>query len=283
MILIIAAAALGGTLGSKSYQNHPPSVPIFNHTSPNATAPDTTSPNNFTALNITKSIVNSTALASVAWQDANSVVHYRVYYQDSNNIIKESAWNDAQPKWYVSNEDIGMAKNGTPLAVVSTPNIKSSAPNLHLFFLNLAGEINEWVTRDSISWQNGSIDEHEFAPTGNSQLACYDGNDCNDSVLLVFQDLQNTLQLYKSTTESSTTSPVPAKPIPGSGLGLVIVGQHTYPRQLWLFYQIDSNNLVAADWIDASQAAASSNVHPYLSPHFHANCNLADLPNITAG
>ena len=265
VVVLIIAAILGGIFGSKAHRNRAGSAPIVNNTSSNDT-----SPNNATASNVTKSIISDSALASVAWSDANGVIHYRVYYQDSNNMIKESAWTnaDSPPKWYVSNEGIGTAKNGTPLAVVSTLNAKASAPSLHLIYLNSAGEINEWVTRDGITWVNGTINTHNITPDKNTQLAaasyfCNNNNEeCNDSVLLIYQDSKNSLQLYNSTTDGFTTSSIPANAIPGSGLGLVVLVQDTYPAQLRLFYQIGSNDLVAADWIDASQAAASSKISP---------------------
>ena len=189
-------------------------------------------------------------------------------------MIRESAWNSAQSGWYVSNEGIGMARNGTPLAAVSTPAINSSAPNLHLIFLNLAGEINEWITRDGMNWQNGSINSHNITPSNNTQLAattysCYNDQDCHDSVLLIYQDYQDFLQLYNSTTSGFTSTSIPAKAIPGSGLGLVALLQDNFPPQLRLFYQLNSNHLVAADWIDASQAAASGSDPLYPPIDFH--------------
>ena len=261
-VLVVVAAILGGVFGSKSHRNRSQSTTGANGIFDNNTSTNNTSPNNATALNVTRSIMRNTALASVAWGDTNGVVHYRVYYQDSNAMIKESAWVSAQQEWYVSNGGIGLAKNGTPLAVISTPDPNSSTPHLHLYYLSPGGELNEWATKDGATWQNGSINTQKIIPAKSSQLAgysdlCHDNHECDDNVLLIYQDSQNTLQLYNATSESFTTSSIPANPIIGSGLGLIRVDQRPYPSQLRFFYQISSNDLVAADWIDASQAAAS--------------------------
>lgn len=74
------------------------------------------SPSNPTAIS------NTSSLASVAWNDTNGIMQYRVYWQGEDNIIRESAWNGTASLWRVSNSAIGSAKPNTPLAaVVSSP------------------------------------------------------------------------------------------------------------------------------------------------------------------
>jgi len=62
------------------------------------------------------SITDTTSLAAIAWADGEGVIQYRVYYQDSNDYIRESAWNSTQATWYVSDWGLGRAKRGTSLA-----------------------------------------------------------------------------------------------------------------------------------------------------------------------
>ena len=74
------------------------------------------SPSNPTAIS------NTSSLASIAWNNTNGIMQYRVYWQGEDNIIRESAWNGTASSWRVSNSAIGSAKPNTPLAaVVSSP------------------------------------------------------------------------------------------------------------------------------------------------------------------
>lgn len=68
------------------------------------------------------SISNTSSLASIAWNDTNGIMQYRVYWQGEDNIIRESGWNGTATMWRVSNSAIGSAKPNSPLiAVVSDP------------------------------------------------------------------------------------------------------------------------------------------------------------------
>jgi hypothetical protein len=66
-------------------------------------------------------VLNTTGLAAIAWEDSHGFVQYRVYYQNSNNYIQESAWNSSFHHWYVSNKQIALAKPGTPLTAAVNP------------------------------------------------------------------------------------------------------------------------------------------------------------------
>ena len=61
----------------------------------------------------------SPGLASVAWNDTNGVLQYRVYYQDDKLAIKESAWNASGNKWQQT-RSIGTAKAKTPITAAVT-------------------------------------------------------------------------------------------------------------------------------------------------------------------
>lgn len=78
------------------------------------------SPSNPTAIS------NSSSLASIAWNDTNGIMQYRVYWQGEDNVIRESAWNATANLWELSNSAIGSAKADSPLvAVVSGPAVYS--------------------------------------------------------------------------------------------------------------------------------------------------------------
>lgn len=76
-------------------------------------------PNSFSALSHT-GVSDDSSLASIAFNDTQGLVHYRIYYQDNNGTIKESSWNSSGNSWYVSNAAIGSAKPKSPLAAVVT-------------------------------------------------------------------------------------------------------------------------------------------------------------------
>lgn len=62
------------------------------------------------------SVANGSKLAAVAFNDTNNILQYRVYYQDSNNYIRESSWNASAKTWYVSNSMVTKAKPQSPIA-----------------------------------------------------------------------------------------------------------------------------------------------------------------------
>lgn len=97
LLLVVIIAVLGGVLGSRA------------HSASAAAASPTASPN-------ASSINSNTGMTAVAWQDTDSVLQYRVYYQSAKNEIRERAWNNTQHSWYTLNNKIGRARNGSPLA-----------------------------------------------------------------------------------------------------------------------------------------------------------------------
>ncbi len=62
---------------------------------------------------------DSSGLASVAWNDSNGVAQYRVYFQDRQNAIKESAWNASAHIWQET-RSLGVAKAKSPLSAAVT-------------------------------------------------------------------------------------------------------------------------------------------------------------------
>lgn len=71
-------------------------------------------------------IMNDSSLATVAFEDEDNITQYRLYYQDNNSIIKESAWNATAGVWYTSNSNITIGKAGTPIAAARS--VGSSSP-----------------------------------------------------------------------------------------------------------------------------------------------------------
>lgn len=97
LLLVVIIAVLGGVLGSRAHSASAAAA------SPTASAPNASSIN------------SNTGLTAVAWQDSDSVLQYRVYYQSTRGEIRERAWNNTQHSWYTLNNKIGPAKKGSPL------------------------------------------------------------------------------------------------------------------------------------------------------------------------
>ena len=122
-LIVVLGAVLGGVLGSRA--SHSPSSASSSSTSPSSTSqasllPSATS-DPISATSSPTGISSNSRLASIAYPDEDNVLQYRVYYQDDNNTIKESAWNNSQATWYVLNDNIGTAKKGTPIAAAADP------------------------------------------------------------------------------------------------------------------------------------------------------------------
>jgi hypothetical protein len=66
------------------------------------------------------SILRTSKLSSVAWNDTYAVTQYRLYFQDENNTIVESAWDSGSRLWQISNRAVGKAKAGSPIAATVT-------------------------------------------------------------------------------------------------------------------------------------------------------------------
>lgn len=108
LVLCVVVAAVCGSLGYTL--SHRKTIPETS--SAYATGPRPSS--------LGKQFFGNTSLAAVSWNDTNLVTQYRLFHQDENNLIKESAWNSSSRTWYVSNPAIGNAKAASPIAAVVT-------------------------------------------------------------------------------------------------------------------------------------------------------------------
>lgn len=122
LLLLVIIAVLGGVLGSRSrFHSAPPASLVPAASSPTASL-----------------INNNTGLTAVAWIGTDHVLQYRVYYQSVGNEIRESAWNGTQQAWYIHNDRIGLAKNGSPLvAAVKTDNGVSTTQDMDVTNLSI--------------------------------------------------------------------------------------------------------------------------------------------------
>ena len=94
------------------------STTTSNQSSTMLTSASTTFPS--TAITTSGGIQRSSKISSISWTDSNGIMQYRLYFQDTNNTIKESAWSSAQRLWYISNFSLGKAKPASPIEATVT-------------------------------------------------------------------------------------------------------------------------------------------------------------------
>ena len=108
LIAVIAAAVGGGVGGAMaSRKTKGSSLGSNNSTS--------------TSNSTTKALYANTGLAAMQWTDPNGTLYKRVYYQDIDNKIRESAWDNSTAfdlPWQI-NAISDPAKPGTPISAVA--------------------------------------------------------------------------------------------------------------------------------------------------------------------
>ena len=107
-LVLIMAGAVGGGVGGT----------IAAHNRKQTDTPSSTSPQVPTTTRIQYA---NTGLAAMQWTDLNGTLRKRLYYQDSNDKIRESAWDNNtsfDTAWKV-NAISDPAKPGTPIAAVA--------------------------------------------------------------------------------------------------------------------------------------------------------------------
>lgn len=117
-LFVLVGGVVGGVVGSK--RRHSSSDSANNAHVPQSTPSGNASTSNPIAAERLKGLRGNSSIAATTFDDNTQTRHYRVYYQDENDIVKESAWNMSGNLWYVSNENIGKAKSGSPIAVASS-------------------------------------------------------------------------------------------------------------------------------------------------------------------
>ena len=113
LVLVIAGAIGGGVGGTKSIHNRRKAA--TDNLAPSAIIPSSSTPSS------TSTSYANTGMAAMKWIDVNSTAHKRVYYQDQNNKIVESAWDNSSTfdaLWEVNTISDAM-KPGTPIAAVA--------------------------------------------------------------------------------------------------------------------------------------------------------------------
>jgi hypothetical protein len=115
----VIGAAVGVAVGGNLHRNSLSSAP--NGTT-NGTVPDVAN---------TSNLLPGSSIASVNWIDSYGATHYRVYFQDTNNSLIQSAWDSQNQTWVASqilnatNSLVGDIKPATPIAAAVRPTLGS--------------------------------------------------------------------------------------------------------------------------------------------------------------
>ena len=110
--LLAVVLVLGGVIGSSAARNGEYTAAVPTNT-PSPTPPQ--------APTTTQALYANTGLAAMQWTDLNGTLHKRLYYQDNNDKIRESAWDNstAFDTAWVTNIISDAVKSGTPIAAAA--------------------------------------------------------------------------------------------------------------------------------------------------------------------
>ncbi|KAL9074231.1 MAG: hypothetical protein Q9161_002425 [Pseudevernia consocians] len=266
-IVIIAVAAIGGELGSKSHHSissaassdQTPSSTTTGIISSSSSLSETVSGASILTTSTTSSfptptaklnttLLNTTNLASLVWT-LNGMTQYRVWYQTEDNMIREVGKNDTANQWYISGQSHGPAKSGSPIAASYT-----GPPDwpleIDLFYIDDNGSIifTRFGQKDQ-SWSTTSLSE---VPANDSNLATLwfrhdQCNDCSNDLLLVCQNSDDKLALFNSTANAGPQwITLDANPMPGTGLSFNFVPGRNQSGTLLVSYQTADGGLCLA-------------------------------------
>lgn len=107
---ITIAAAVGGGVGGASAARKKAQAASDNPSSTTSPTPTTT-----------RASYANTGLAAMQWTDLNGTLYKRLYYQDINDLILESAWDNStafDTAWIINNISQAV-KPGTPIAAAA--------------------------------------------------------------------------------------------------------------------------------------------------------------------
>lgn len=277
-IAVVVGVVVGVVFATRPHNSNTPATRPHNSDTPatSAAPPPPPSPGNSTAEIIAQysSIRNDSKLAAVAFKDfANSsTTVYRVYYQDSDNYIKESSWNSTAKSWYVSNSNITKARAATPIAAAAIGpgdvNSNSSggwatrafnSQQIYLYYLEDSNNINEIFTDSSSSqWSSGTLTSENYTAANTSALAAVwhahaTCMGCPNTLLLSYQNTKYQMQIVNGTQDGWVSYPLNTDPISNTGLSINLHWSTEWMTAVTLYYQIADGSLVSHIWNGPAQ------------------------------
>lgn len=262
--LLLIGAIVGGIVGGLSARKDSSSDKGGSTSSPASTAAASPSSPSSTSIPAqpTPKPLNS-SLASVAWSDHGTLGYRRLYYQDAAGTIKEVGWNSSGNEWYSSNEKLGSAKLGSPIAAAVAGNVTWPF-QINLYYLDPEGQLVERYTNDGLSWQNGLLTNEFIIPSPNSAIAAiwsqtdhkYCDNCGQQTILTTYQDSNAKIRVINGTGASPPQTVLEADAVAGTGLAFQSVWHSSGSPGIRIYYQKGAGALMTVDYEDSEYGAS---------------------------
>ena len=269
VVVVVIATIVGGVVGGVAASKG--STGSTMDSDPSGTASTAT----FPAVPSASRLLESTKLATVAWNDTDSVQQQRVYLQTTDDNIWELSWNSSGGKWFTSSEAVATtkAKSSTALtAAVSYENrdtvssklvsccnsANGYSKQLNVYYINTAGELFQMNTTDFTTWDTNPVKTEEGAiakPADDSSLAATwyryaPCADCSENAFLAYQDSDNGSFQVVNTSRSGDVqyATVPGDPVSGSGSTFNTQWRSPVRANLRLGYQEQGGQIASSFW-----------------------------------
>ncbi|KAL8718500.1 MAG: hypothetical protein Q9225_004368 [Loekoesia sp. 1 TL-2023] len=247
-IVVVAAiigGAIGGTVG-QDHQDHQKATSSLNSSLPES-APDVPS---------ASQLLESTTLATAAWNDTSGTLQQRLYVQANDNNIWELSWNSEAKRWATSSETVAQAKPGSPLAAAVA--YKGHTNQLNLYYINNVGELMQMNTTDYKQWDTNPVRTSTGAvakPANDSSLTatwyrytlCAD---CSYNAFVAYRDsASGKFQVVNASTSGEVQHiTLPSNPLPGSASTFNLLWRSATLANLRLGYQLESGQIASTVW-----------------------------------
>ncbi|KAI9711792.1 MAG: hypothetical protein M1820_001937 [Bogoriella megaspora] len=183
--LVVIGAIAGGVAGGLSTRHSDSNAQT---TSPASASPTST----MTAPSSTHAArYNNSGLAALQWKSDDGSSHYRVYYQDSSNAIKESAWDSGSSTWQIHqvSGDSSSVKPATAIAAVAGyPHANLSYTLVKtVYFMSPSNVLFErnGLSNDSSNWEDDNFSGLYNGASGTSLVSYWNQNIKNETQELV--------------------------------------------------------------------------------------------------
>ncbi|EXJ82384.1 hypothetical protein A1O3_06197 [Capronia epimyces CBS 606.96] len=267
VVLLVIGAVIGGAIGGTRHHSSSSTESTSNPSGSGSAGSGTATTSSGSAATSTaakRGIKQGSELAALAWTVSDTRYQYRVYYQDEDNAIKESAYDSLTGSWQVGTVlDGSEVSPGTSIAAASPKesNSGSDSVSIDLYYLDgsldlrvISSSSGVWSSTPSSSAQtfdkkdkNARLAAYllECALCPNTSLVAYASN---GSVVLYNHTAPEAWEnggIYLEGSESLSASASVAN---GSSVSFQPYSIRGYADQLNLYYQTGDGNLQLTSW-----------------------------------
>ena len=269
-VLLVIAVAIGVPVGlhvqrgSKAAASSSPGPTLPTATPQLVPAPHGPGASNSSSVAISP----SSKLASMTWIGLDGVLQYRLYFQDDQQMIRETAWNASSKSWALT-QTIGKAKLASPIAAVVTgpsdhPFVSdctvrvqgkwlTDAQQLNIYAIDEDGLVIEWVSTDGMSFNPGGLTDLRLPPANSSGLtAIWDRwtqcPTCANTLLFAYERPDGHLEVGNLTDQGWRWTQLQSSTATGTSLALALHWQESLPGDIRLYYQTPKGDLVSQSY-----------------------------------